>query len=387
MARPLEGLRVVDLTRMFAGPGTGMYLADMGADVVRVEPPDGGADRAGGKPTASFVVLNRGKRSLALDIRHPQGREVVYALARRSDVLLVAWPPGQAERLGFGYEAMAALNPRLVYASITGWGPRGPLARLRGYDRLMQAHTGMMASRPAPDGTPLDVGFFPADEAIPMALCYGIMLALWQRERTGLGQKVEISQLQAMIAMQSISLVQAERHLPPPSREIAWRPTHTYRAADGRHLVLVPITEQEWAALWRCLELPELAADERLRSPEGREAHLERIHAALAARFATRPLADWLAALGEAGVPSTEVLTRAEFLEQPHAWETGLLVRVEHPEVGQTAMMAPAVQLSATPGYVSGPAPALGQHTREVLRELGYDEAAIEALYRDGVAR
>jgi crotonobetainyl-CoA:carnitine CoA-transferase CaiB-like acyl-CoA transferase len=387
MQRPLDGLRVVDLTQMFAGPGTGMYLADMGADVVKVEPPDGGRDRAGEGVQPTFLVLNRGKRSVGLDLRSEQGRHVAHRLIERADILLVAWEPGHAERMGYGYEAMAALNPRLIYASITGWGHQGPLAQMRGYDRLMQAYTGIMAARRSQDGTPTESPIFIADMSIPMMLSYGIMLALWSRERTGKGQKVETSQVEAQIAMQSIYLVFPERGQAGTPEASEYRPTHTYRTADGEYLVLVPLTDAEWAGLWRCTELPELATDERVRTHAGRTDNVVLIHDALWPRFQELPLATWVERLTAENVPHFPVMTRHQFVEHPHAWENGMLAELDHPVAGRTKMMALPVRLSATPGAVTTPAPAFGQHTDEVLGELGFSTDEIAALRAQGAIR
>jgi crotonobetainyl-CoA:carnitine CoA-transferase CaiB-like acyl-CoA transferase len=388
MPRPLEGLRVVDFTQMFAGPGTGMYLADQGADVIKIEPPNGGRDRAGDGYQNSFLVLNRGKRSLVLDIRRPDGREVAERLVKRSDVMLIAWPPGQAERLGYDYERMRALNPRLVYANITGWGEKGPLALKEGYDRLMQAYTGITASKRGADGVPQESAIFVADMSIPMVLAYGIMLALWARERTGEGQRVATSQLEAQIAMQSIYLVFPER-ADAAARQAnnSGHPSHVYRTQDDRYLTIVPILEAEWTRLWECLELPEIAADPSLQSDPGRNAQLSNLQAALAGRFATRPLAAWLEALEAARVPHAPVLLREEFVDHPQAWENGMLTEVDHPVVGRTKMMALPVRLSGTPGQVGGPAPGFGQHTTEILHELGYPPRDVEALYAEGTVR
>jgi formyl-CoA transferase len=388
MARALEGLRVIDFTQMFAGPGTGMYLADQGADVIKIEPPNGGRDRAGDGFQNSFLVLNRGKRSLVLDIRRPDGREVVHRLVQRSDVMLIAWPPGQAERLGYDYERMRAVNPRIVYASITGWGDKGPLAMKEGYDRLMQAYTGITASKRGADGVPQESAIFVADMSIPMVLAYGIMLALWARERTGEGQKVATSQLEAQIAMQSIYLVFPER-ADAEARQAnnTGHPSHVYRTQDDRYLTIVPIIEAEWTRLWECLDLPELAADPSFQSDPGRNAQLETLQAALAGRFATRPLAAWQEALTAAGVPYAPILWREEFIDHPHAWENSMLTEVDHPVVGRTKMMALPVRLSGTPGQVGSPAPAFGQHSTEILRELGYASGDIETLYAEGTVR
>jgi CoA:oxalate CoA-transferase len=382
--RPLEGLRVIDFTQMFAGPGTGMYLADQGADVIKIEPPNGGRDRTvdGGGSADSFLLLNRGKRSLVLDIRTDRGREIVHKLVQRADVMLVAWPPGQAEKLGFGYAAMHELNTRLVYASITGWGNNGDLAMRPGYDRLQQAHTGMMDRNRAPDGTPMVLPFFVADQGIPMLLSYGIMLALWAREQTGQGQKVETSQLDLQIAIQSLRLVFREDDV---DHEHGDFPAHTYQTKDGRWLTLVPILDTEWVRLWECLDLPELAQDERLRSPRGRQELDGLIRAKLAERFTAKTLAEWLELTEAAGLPVSAVRTAGEFIDHPQGWDNGMLVERRHPKHGDVRMMGVPVRLSSTAGSAAWPPPGFGQHTREILTELGYSAEDVDAMERDGV--
>lgn len=385
MSGALEGLRVIEFAQMFAGPGTGMYLADQGADVVKIEPPDGGRDRAEGEMTDTFLLLNRGKRSLAVDIRSEPGRAVVEALVRRSDVMLVAWPPGQAERLGYAYPRMRELNPRLVYASITGWGTRGPRARQAGYDRLQQAFTGLMYRNRRPDGTPATLPFFVADLALPMLLGYGIMLALWARERTGEGQQVEASQLVAQIAMQSIDLVFPEEADEAPDVVGKLSSKLTFRTRDGRYMTLVPLAPREWAGLWRATNLEAFAADPRLTTRTGRDAMADEIQAALAERFESATLEHWTRTLEEAGVPAAVVQTPQEFIHDEHVWENEMVTRVDHPVAGSRIVMNPPVRLSATPGAPGGPAPLLGEHSTAVLQDLGYDAAAIQSLLAQGV--
>jgi crotonobetainyl-CoA:carnitine CoA-transferase CaiB-like acyl-CoA transferase len=371
--RALEGLKVIDFTQMFAGPGTGMYLADQGADVIKIEPPNGGRDRAsdGGGDADSFLLLNRGKRSLVLDIRAPEGKQIVEKLVKRSDVMLVAFPPGQSEKLGLGYEHMAALNPRIVYGNITGWGYNGPMAMRTGYDRLQQAHTGMMHRNQAPDGTPMVLPFFVADQGIPMLLSYGIMLALWNREKTGKGQKVDVSQLDLQIAIQSLRLVFREDDHAAAHGDF---PAHTYKTSDNRHLTLVPILDSEWSRLWQTLGLdPE--PDEILKRKK------------LAQTFAQRPVAEWIELLESADLPAAAVRTPEEFVQHPQAWANNMLVERDHAQHGKVKMMATPVRLSDTPGQPGWPPPKFGEHTSDVLTELGYTPEQVETLTRAGVVK
>jgi CoA:oxalate CoA-transferase len=374
---------VVDFAQHFAGPGTAMYLADQGAEVIKVEPPNGGRDRMGGGFSESFLVLNRGKRSIALDIRPRAGREVACKLVERADVLMVAWPPGQAERLGYGYEAMHELNPRLVYASLTGWGNSGPMADTLGYDRLVQAHTGIMAANRQPDGMPTPAPIFIADMCLPMLLSYGITLALLARERTGQGQKVETSQLDAEIAMQAIYLVYpGGRDDPLEKAGHAGSRSPTYRTQDDRYLTLAPITNEHWLALWRLLDLASVVTDADVVSARGREPAMAAIDRLTVERFAAAPLQEWQRRLDGAGVPYALVLTRDEFVRQPQAWANDMLTEQDHPVAGRMRMMGVPVRLSETTGAVSAPAPAFGQHTREILGELGYAQTAVDELFR-----
>lgn len=364
MPGALAGIRVVDFTQHFAGPGTGMYLADQGAEVLRIEPPGGGHDRREQEFSSPFLLLNRGKRGLVLDIRTPDGRKIAGELIKRADVMLVAWQPGQAERLGYGYEAMRELNPRLVYATITGWGEKGEMALRLGYDRLHQAYTGIMAGNVGDDGVPMALPFFLADEAIPPLLAYGITLALLARERTGAGQKVDTSQLDAQLAMQSLHFVA------PEGRDLySLQRAPNYRTSDGRYLTVIPLTREERAGLARALEIPD---------DDARDQQL------IAAAVAKRPLAVLEERLAAEGVPFAPVLSREECLERPQAWDNGMLARQDHPVVGRLTTLGVPVRLSGTPGQVGGPAPGLGEHTREVLRELGYDDAGIDQLYANG---
>jgi formyl-CoA transferase len=370
MPGALDGIHVVDFSQHFAGPGTAMYLADQGADVIRVDPPGGGHDRRAEEFSNTFLLLNRGKRSIVLDIRTAAGHEVAHTLVRRADVVLVAWPPGQAERLGYGYETLRELNPRMIYASITGWGQRGPMAMQLGYDRLHQAFTGIMAANTDEAGRPMTLPFFLADEAIPPMLAYGITLGLLARERTGKGQKVETSQLDAQIAMQSLHFVAAadsDLYALP-------RGAQTYRTSDGRYLTLSPLTPEHFAGLWRALDITDMAP----------ETSSERARSALKAGFEQRPLHEWEERLAAESVPFAPVLTREECMSRSQAWDNEMLARQEHPRKGQLVTMGLPVRLSETRGEVGRPAPGLGEHTREVLLEHGFSDERIEQLYAEG---
>jgi crotonobetainyl-CoA:carnitine CoA-transferase CaiB-like acyl-CoA transferase len=396
MQAPLEGIRVLDLSQMWAVPGAGMYLADMGAEVIKVEPPWGDDARRTftqppipGGESRSFLVVNRNKRGIALDVTSPEGREVVYSLVRRSDVLLHNFRPGVAERLGYGYETLRQLNPRLIYVAATPFGERGPYARRPGYDLLFQSLAGLLSKRRMPDGTPISSGIWVADCSAPILLAYGVALALLVREKTGQGQRVETSLLNMAIAMQSVDLVRVEREEPSPqggdfSAQAMYSP---YRCADGKWLIIVVVNDRQFQGLCRALELEHLVREPRFSTPLKRAQNSQELYELLEGIFSTRPREEWLRRLEVEDVPCAPILERGEVFEHPQIRENDMILRVEHPLAGWVEMMNIPLRLSLTPGSLRRPAPTFGQHTDEVLLELGYSWEAIEELRRKGVVR
>lgn len=389
MGAPLEGIKVLDLSQWWAVPGTGMYLADQGAEVIKVEPPGGDEARRLfttpflGNESKSFMVVNRNKRGMVVDITKEPGRKIIYQLVERSDVLLENFRPGVAERLGFGYDRLSRLNPRLIYASVTAYGRKGPYAQKPGYDMVLQALSGVMGYRHMPDGSPISAGTWIADCSTPMLLAYGIMLALYLRERTGRGQRVETSLLYLAIAMQSVELVKVEEDpAPRPSSFVATYAA--YRCQDGLYLVIVVLTEKEWARLCRVLGLEHLSNHSLYNSHPKRAERSEELAPLLGGIFATRPREEWLRALQEAEVPSAPVLDREEVFSEPQVLENEMIIEVEHPVAKKTKMMGIPVWLSENPPAMKRPAPTLGQHTQEVLRELGYSQREMDKLREEG---
>ncbi|RMF86295.1 MAG: CoA transferase [Nitrospinota bacterium] len=387
MPGALEGIRVLDLAQVWAVPGAGMYLADQGAEVIKVEPPWGDDGRRVltaaplGEEARHFLVLNRNKRSIVVDITTPEGREIIYRLVERVDVLLQNFRPGVAERRGLDYETLRAINPRLIYVAVTPFGLKGPYANRRAYDLIVQGLAGALSARTLPDGSPAGTGVWIADCSAPMLIAYGVTLALFARERTGQGQRVDTALLAAAIAMQSVDLIQAEweEHFPESyAAQAAYSP---YRCADGSYLILVVVNEQQWQALCRVLDLASLTTDPRFATPQGRSENSDLLFPLLQERFLTRPREEWLTRLQEAEVPCAPVLTRAEVLRHPQMRENEFIVSVEHPYLGgKVDMMGIPVRLSATPGAIRSAAPQLGEHTEEVLQELGYSATEIQHL-------
>ena len=386
----LSGIRVLDISQMWAAPATAMYLADHGADVIKVEPLGGDEGRrtltqppvAGGESRA-FLALNRNKRSLALDIRHPRGREVIRDLVRRADVLIHNFRPGVAERLGYDYPALRALNERLVYAWLTAYGSEGPLAARPGYDMLLQGLAGILARRRLPDGMPVSAGVWVADLSAPMELAYGIALGLLARERTGQGQLVTTSLLHAALAMQLGDLVRVEHEMERAeagadySAQAMYAP---YRCGDNRFLVIVVVQDEQWRRLCLAVGRPDLAEDPRYATPYGRARQSADLSRILSDIFPTRDRDAWVTALAEADVPCAPILDPDQVLDQPQAVANGMLAVTAHPDAGRTVMVSQPVRLQGCDAPDVRPAPRLGEHTEEILRELGYSPAAIQEL-------
>jgi crotonobetainyl-CoA:carnitine CoA-transferase CaiB-like acyl-CoA transferase len=385
MPHALDGFRVIDLAIAFAGPTSSAYLADQGADVIKVERRlVGDTTRRAGtnaflkQNSYAFMALNRGKRSITLDITKPQGQEVIRDLARSADVLIENFRPGVMERLGIGYDALSQLNPRLVYGSLTAFGQKGPYADKAGFDRLAQGMAGAMFRKDA-EGHPIASGIWISDWGAPMLMAFGISTALLARERTGRGQRVETSLLQAAVAMQFSQLTVAEDN-PTPPREENPAGYNSYRCADGVFLNIAVYFAPQFQSLVRALDLPHLADDPRLTDPQRRhelDAEVEPIFTAL---FETQPSQVWIDALVEADVPCAPIVDRAQVPYHEQILANDMMVTVDHPVVGRTHIVGTPVQLSDTPSVTLQPAPTLSQHTDEILGELGYSPERIAEL-------
>jgi formyl-CoA transferase len=379
----LDGIRVIDLSTGIAGPGSSMYLADQGADVVRIETPKGPTSRSSSDDPAldtagGFSVQNRGKRSLTLDLRSPDGKAVFHRLASRSDVLITNMRQTAAKKLEADYATLHVLNPRLIYGWVTAFGQKGPYATHGGYDRLTQGLSGAMY-RKWENGTPVTAGVLLSDPSVPMLMAYGVMLALWQREKTGEGQMLETSLLQAAVAMQMTSLVKIERS----NRSVNEydMPTYgIYRCADGAYINVTALRPQQFERLCKLLELDDLAQDPRVFDPAQRDEFRREVYPVVEALFATKPSKEWLGLLDQADIPAAPILERDQVFSEPQMVENKMFVRVEHPRAGPVQMFAPPLNLSAAEAVVHRASPLTGEHSDEVLRELGYTDDEIAEL-------
>jgi crotonobetainyl-CoA:carnitine CoA-transferase CaiB-like acyl-CoA transferase len=391
---PLAGVRVIDFTRILAGPFGSMFLGDMGAEVIKVEEPAKGDDTRGWPPFVGgeatyFMAVNRSKKSLTLNMKAPEGQAILRKLVSKADVVLENFRPGTMQRLGFGYESLRALNPRLVYCSISGFGESGPEASRPGYDLIIQGESGVMDITGFPDGPPVKVGNSIADLVAGMAAAQGITLALLARERTGRGQKVEIGMLDVMA---SLLTYQAGLYLNAggrPGRRGNQHPSivpyEVFRAQDA-YLTLGVANNSLWEKTCQALGRPELARDARFDSDANRVANRDALIPILNDVFGTRPVDEWVTRLDAAGVPVGKIKTVAEVCESTHLKARGMLVKLPHPKAGEITVMGVPVRLWATPGTATIAPPLLGQHTTEILTGLlRIPKAKVEKLRAAGV--
>lgn len=394
MTFPLEGIRVLDLTVWQQGPYASTMLADMGADVIKIEAPlapDPGraflfSRRLG--LSSYFEAHNRNKRSLAIDLKHPKGKAAFWRLAERADVFIHNTRGGSIERLGLDYESFRKVNPRIIYVWGSGYGPRGPDTGFRSFDILGQARGGIMTVIGEPDDPPLPVGPPIADQTAAFLAAYGIMLALFHRERTGEGQQVNTSLLGGQVALQSFNITNYLLHGRLPGRRprggftALW---NIYRGGDGRYFVVGMLEERWWPEFCRAIGQPELEHDPMYATAIKRHENFEALLAHLDAHFATQPAREWVRRITEHDLIAAPVQDYEELAADPQVPANDYIVEVERPGHGPIRVVGVPVELSRTPGSVRSMAPALGRHTVEVLREYGFSAEEIAALRDEGV--
>lgn len=372
MEQPLSGIKIVDLTMYIAGSYAAMLLGDLGAEIIKIESPSGDPFRQ----SYGFMGWNRSKRSLCLDLKTTEGQRIVERLLQQADVMMENFRPGVADKLGVGYERVRTLNPRLIYCSVSAFGQEGPWKDKPGFDPLLQALSGVMAIQGGPDAPPEYVRVAVSDYYAAALAAYGVMTALFVRERTGIAQRVETSLLNAVIAIQSGHFLSFAGK-PPLVRD---NPIYRlYKTGDG-YIFIACGNDRFWHKLCQVLDRPELAEDPRFTTRALRGEHAQELIKILEEVFLTKSSTDWLQLLEKGDVPSAPVQTLEDFMPHPQVQASSMILEYEHPEVGPLRMMGVPVKLEKTPGAPHLPAPVLGQHTEEVLQELGYSPAQIQEL-------
>ena len=390
----LAGITILDLTQALAGPYCTVLLGDLGADVIKIEPPDGDQARGWGPPflageSAYFLSVNRNKRDMTLNLKAPQARDILHRLAANADVVVVNQPRLESLReLGTDYETLKAISPRLVVCSITGYGMAGPRAGRPGYDLLAQAESGLMALTGEPGGEPMRYPIPLADATTGVYAALAIVTALFARERTGRGQFIDMALLDSQVAWLTIMagnyFATGQRPARPGNRHPNIVPYQPFRAAD-KYLIVAVGSERLWASFCRALGIEgSVGADSRFKSNRDRLAHRAELIAALEAILALQPADHWLGVLQAAGIPSAPINEVDEILAADYIQARGMIVELEHPLAGLVRSLGNPLALRGTPPRYRLPPPTLGQHTAEILAGLGYGPADVAALREAG---
>ncbi|MCL5774094.1 MAG: CoA transferase [Firmicutes bacterium] len=406
MKGPMEGIRVLDLSRVLAGPYCSMLLGDMGAEIIKVEEPGKGDDtRAFGPPfikpvepgnystdyhgeSAYFLSINRNKKSIALNLKSQQAVEIIYKLAETSDVFIENFRPGTAEKLGVGYEKIKSINPRIVYASVSGFGQTGPESLRPGYDLVIQGLSGIMDITGDPAGSPYKVGVSIGDLIAGMYAFQGVLLALYAREKTGRGQKVDVGMLDGLSSLLTFQAGIYFATEKSPHRKGNQHPTicpyETFKAKDG-YFNLAVGNDRIWESFCKIMKLEDLCSDEKFATNPSRVKNRDELFKVIQPVFEEKTVDEWVKIFDEAGIPAGPILSVDKVVSHPQIKAREMVVELDHPLIGKTKFMGVPVKLSDTPGKVTMPPPLLGEHTNGILQELGFREEEIKSLKDGGV--
>ena len=392
--KPFENLKVLDLTRVLAGPYASMMLADYGADVIKIETPESGDDSRGfgpfiGKESAYFMSLNRGKRSMTLNLKAPKAQDIFRQLVKKADVVLENYRPGTMEKFGLGYEALQQVNPRIIYAACSGFGHSGPYMEKPAYDVIVQGIGGIMSITGQEGGEPTRVGASVGDITAGLFTVIGLVTALYTRSITGLGQKVDVAMLDCQVAIleNAIARYQVTGIIPQPigNRHPSITPFEAFAAEDG-YIIIAVGNDRMWAKFCQLIDREDLIADERFATNAQRTINQKQLKAILDGIFFSKTVAAWIDILDSVGIPCGPINTVDRVLADPQVKQRDMIVDIEHPVAGHLKMPGLPIKLSATPGAVEKPAPLLGQHTTQILQEmLGMSEAQVAALRVDNI--
>ena len=394
MPGALAGMRVLELAQIMAGPTCGMMLADMGADVIKVEKLPGGDDARGYREpringvSAPFLMMNRNKRGIALNLKDPRGRDVLLRLVRDADVLTENYRRGTLDKLGLGYDVLSKANPGLIYCAVSGYGLDGPLAERGGFDLIAQGFAGLMSVTGEPGGPPLKNGNPVADVNAGILAAAGIAAAYAHKLKTGAGQVVDTSLMEAALQQTywyaAIHFATGESPGATGSAHLLTAPYQAFRASDG-WINIGGANQANWERIAEVLGHPEWRNDPRFASNSARMTNLPALTRLMDEVLSKRPTAEWLDRLDAAGVPAGPVHSIGEALDHPQTRARDMVVEVDHPQAGRTSTLGCPIHFSATPTQIDRAAPLLGEHTREILYEFGYADEDIDRLVADGV--
>lgn len=389
--KPLQGIRVLDLTRVLSGPFCTMLLADYGADVIKIEPPNGDDSRAFGpfvgKESGYFMSLNRNKRSIVLNLKRKEECELFKTMVKQADVVVENYRPGVMKKLGLNYEELRDLNPKLIYGACSGFGQTGPYRDKPAYDIIVQAMGGIMSLTGSENGEPTRVGASVGDVTAGLFTAYGIMVALFNRERTGEGQMVDVGMLDCQVAVLENAIARYVTSgispVPIGNRHPTVTPFSSFTAKDGS-IIVSAANDRLWEKLCNVLERTDLVNDERFVSNAKRTENVKELTKILNDIFKSKTINDWLQVLEQAGIPCAPINTISRVVNDVHIQQREMIVEVEHPVAGKLKMPGLPIKMSETPGAIEHPAPLLGQHTKEILNEvLGWDESRVKAFFSD----